>query len=300
VPDLSLTHPLILGLGAFLVLGLAFLRWVRRYESRVMTGAGRFDEGRVVGVCGLMGGGKTSFIMSQWVVPALTRGLTVASNFTVLDDGLPGRSIKLRARTFASDVLGIGSSLNVDEETGEVLSGWFIDTACTCGKDHDKDCTRPRGDLPVVACCAGFRARRECRCNAAVVVIDEAHAFVPANNSRPLPLVLHNWLTMARKNHLEIIWATQYYKWVHSGFRRLTEDVFTCQSTMGDGRHEAIHQRMKRGGSDLDPAVVTVVKYDNRGVRGRYDTYEVITPSQTALEMTSAPLGFRPEIGSDL
>lgn len=261
---------------------LLILKFARRWEARVKSGTGRMDEGRVIGVVGLMGAGKTSFIMKNWIAPAIAAGQTIVSNFSVNTKGFAGTSMLLRADTFGMDLLGIGSSLNVDPQTGEPMSGWFYDTACRCGKGHVDGCDKvmPAG----TACCAGFRAMRECRCRQATVVIDESHAFVPASQSRPLPLELQIWFTMARKNHLQIIWSTQYFRWVHAAVRRLSQDVFVCEQNGMDGKHIAHMMRLQASG-DLGKETVLSIKYDNKSVRSMYDTYEVILPSHTAEEM---------------
>lgn len=271
-----------LGLFAFCALGLFVMMFGRRWQGRMMSGTGRIDEGRVIGCVGLMGSGKTSFMVLNWAVPMLRQGGTVIANFGIDDSDLPGKSIKLLPDTFGLDVLGVGSSLNYDANTGEPMSGWFYDTACNCGLTHDTGCGRVQ---PAVGtCCPGFAAQRACGCRSALLILDESHAFVPASNSRPLPVELLTWFTMARKNHIEIIWATQYYKWVHSSVRRLTQDVFMCTPRIGDGLHTADLVRLGPGG-ELGRDIFTSIKFDNRPIRGRYDTYEVIIPAHTAHEL---------------
>jgi hypothetical protein len=272
-----------------MVASIMFMFWARRFEGRQLSGQGRFDEGRLVGVVGLMGAGKTAFMMSNWVVPALREGRSVVSNFTVFVDKIDAPEVgefhKITAEDFGSQLMGSGSSLNVHESTGEALSGWFIDTACTCGKDHDVGCDRPGGDVPLHPCCDGFRERRRCACRGAVVIIDEGHCFVPANQAKPLPIEVLRWFTMARKNHLQIVWATQYYKWVHSAVRRLTQDVFTCNEELLGAKHTARLQRLDESNGNLGRDVVSQVKFDRRKVQDLYDTYEVVLAAETASEI---------------
>lgn len=269
------------GIFAFALGSVLLLAWARKWEGRQLSGAGRMDAGRVIGIVGLMGSGKTSFVVTNWIRPALQQGRRVVANFGVKDSGFPGTALVVSPETFAWDLLGTGSSLNVDKD-GEPMSGWFVDTACTCGKGHDEGCDRvmPQGE----ACCRGFERQRQCGCRAAVVVIDESHAFLPANQSKPLPIEILTWLTMARKNHVQIIWCTQYYKWVHSAVRRLSQDVFRCEPGAVDGKHLAMMCRLSANG-ELSNEVVSVVKFDNRSVRSIYDTFEVIVPAHTAHEL---------------
>lgn len=271
----------------FIVIMVVFVKFAKRAQGRVFAGSGtRYDEGRVFGVVGLMGSGKTSFVVREFAIPALQIGRPVVSNFSIYDEKFNGTATLLKAQDFGFDLLGIGSSLNLDDE-GLPMSGWFFDTACQCGKDHDASCPNPPGFVPVGErpCCAGFRARRDCGCRGALVIIDEGHAFVPAAGSRPLPLDLHTWFTMARKNHLQIIWLTQYYKWIHSAVRRLSEDVFFCRPLIGDGQHVADLHKLDPIKGDVGALPVASVKYDNRPIREFYDTREVILPAATAHEI---------------
>lgn len=276
-----------LGLLGLLGVALWFARKARGMHGRVLAGDGsRLDVGRVIGVCGVPGTGKTSFMVRNWAVPALKLGGRVVANFTVYPDPeWPGSFRKLKAENFGPDLMGIGSSLNLDETTGEPTSGWFIDTACTCGKDHDPGCSRPGGDVPLAPCCDGFRARRDCSCQGVFLFLDEGHAFVPANGSKSLPVDLLTWFTMCRKNHLMIVWGTQYYKWVNSGVRRLSEQVFMCSKRLGEGQHRANLHVLDWSKGDIGRDPVATIDYDNRPIWKYYDTKEVIVASQTAHEI---------------
>jgi len=254
----------LLALGGFVVASILFMFWARRWMGRQVSGKGRLDEGRLIGVVGLPGFGKTSFIMSNYVVPALQSGRTVIANFSVYADDLPGRFVKLKPSNFGLDLLGIGSSLNLDDD-GLPVSGWFIDTACTCGKTG--------------------REQLMCPCNGLVLVIDEGHAFLPANQSKGLPVDVLTWLTMCRKNHLMIIWATQYYKWIHSAVRRLTQEVFMCQRELLGGHHVARSFGLDPIKGDLGNVCAYEVKYDVRTIGHLYDTSEVVVAAHTAYEL---------------
>lgn len=253
---------LYVALGFVLLFGFLIVK-MRQVEGRTAGGVGKFFDGRLIGVVGLPGFGKTSFVMHAYVLPALRSGRTVVTNFTVKDDDMPGRAVKMKPDTFGADLLGIGSSLNVDDE-GQPMSGWFIDTACTCGKEG--------------------RDQLACACNGVVLVIDESHAFMPASNTRPLPIDLLTWLTMCRKNHLQIIWCTQYYKWVHSAVRRLTADVYQC-SRNGLQAHHVARLHALDGNGNLSADATSEIKYDVRKVGDRYDTYEVIIPAASAYQI---------------
>jgi hypothetical protein len=277
---------LIISAASFCAVCMCLIVFAHRVDGKLNSGKGRLDQGRLIGIVGLPGFGKTSFIMHTYVIPALKQGRGVITNFSVMpDEAWPGTATLMDADSFGPDLLGIGSSLNVDKKTGQPMSGWFVDTACTCGKGHDDKCKRPNGDVPAFPCCDGFRAWRQCACQGRVLVIDESHAFLPANNSRPLPVDVLTWLTMCRKNHLMIIWATQYYKWVHSACRRLTEDVYKCEKGIVAGRHVARQHRLDNSNGELSREHASEVKYDIKSVGKYYDTYEVIVPAHTAYEM---------------
>lgn len=273
------------GVG-FCLLMCLLLFWARRMERRARLQAGQQEDGRVMGIVGLPGGGKTSFIVGHYAVPALRQGRTVITNFQMFVEDLPGRWVKMRPSTFGEDLLGIGSSLNIDEETGEPMSGWFVDTACTCGKDHDETCSRPDGDVPAKACCKGFRARRLCNCNGVVLVTDEVQSFVPANQSKPLPLDLLTWATMIRKNHVFWIWSTQYWKWVHSAVRRLTRQGLICETDVLYSDRVARMYDVDYDKGEMSGEPLTTVRYKPAVIAGNfYDSAEVIVPSSTAADM---------------
>lgn len=268
------------GAGGVVVVSMVFMFWARRLQGRALSGKGRLDQGRLVGVVGLPGYGKTSFIVSNYVLPMLREGRTVLANFTVYADEFEGRFIKMKSGNYGADLIGIGSSLNLDDDL-EAMSGWFVDTACNCSKTCTPGCL---GRIGPQACCKGMRAKIMCGCNGAVLVIDEAHAFLPASQSKPLPVDLLTWLTMCRKNHLMIVWATQYVKWVHSAVRRLTEDVFMCESQLLAGHHVARLHHLGFTG-ELGREVSAEVKYKIGEVGEFYDTSEVIVAASTAYEM---------------
>jgi Zonular occludens toxin (Zot) len=240
-------------------------RVIERGLASSVTDGGKIREGMVLGVVGKMGYGKTSFIVSNYAIPALRAGRTVVANFTIRADDLPGQCVRLEAHQFGADLLGIGSSLNTDPTTGEPVTGWFYDTACTCGKDGND--------------------RVQCGCNAAVVVLDEAHLFVPASNSRPLPVELMQWFTMARKNHVQVIWATQYWKWVHSAARRLSSQIWVCEPGKMRGNHVAnCHEPFALEQRESVP--LASIKYQiTESLVSRYDSWEVVVPAATAFEI---------------
>jgi hypothetical protein len=264
-PILSIPrHWLFIGAGVIFVLWL-IKAGAEKLVARERIQPGKLQEGKVFGVVGKMGYGKTSFAVGHFAIPALKQGRTVVSNFTIRDDDLPGRSVLMRPSSFGSDLLGIGSSLQLDRETGEPASGWFVDTACNCGKQD--------------------KAQEACGCNGALVIIDESHLFVPASNSRQLPVELHQWFTMARKNHVEVVWLTQYWKWVHATVRRLSTDIWDCRPTLVRGRHEAycfnphdMDDKQRIAHAKVDYSITEALV-------SRYDTYEIVVPAATAFDI---------------
>ncbi|MDZ4233374.1 MAG: zonular occludens toxin domain-containing protein [Dietzia sp.] len=257
-------------LGAALLGGYLLMMRLFKWSARLALGGKLLEEGKVRGVIGLMGHGKSTLAALHIVRPWLARGRTIVANFGIEPDaqGLSGTVVFLTSATFLEDLLEIGTD------------GTFVSTLCSCSKnggcvDHP--------DHPVPTGCARCKKWLRCPCNGVKVVIDEAQVFIPANNSKSLPIELKSWITLMRKNHIELTWLAQSHKDVHAMLRRMTSEMWKCNKDFGVG---LVAQRYACEAGEPGQEPTETIKYMwSPKADGMFNSWEIIIPARDALEM---------------
>lgn len=260
---------LLYGVGGALALFTFLMNWSRKASARNMIGGKRLAEGRVRAFTGLMGGGKSTLLALMVLHPWLKRGRTVVTNFGCdpAEQGLTGNVVLLSSQRFLEELLEIGTD------------GTFVNTLCTCErrnrcKDHQPE--------PVPHGCLACRRRLRCSCNGVKVCIDECQVFIPSNNSKSLPIELKSWITLARKNHIELIWLAQSHKDVHAMLRRLTAECWQCT----DVATNLVTQKFLMVAGEPDKTPIESMSYRwNYKANGLFNSWEIIIPARDALEM---------------
>jgi hypothetical protein len=160
-----------------------------------LSGRGyRFASGRVQGVTGVMGSGKSLFIVTRVVLPAARsmakkRGLACTHTF---------RPVKRFITNFEMDLPYPGVEVIVLD--GNRLWDHLLELAV----DHQPD-GKPRLD--------------------AIVIIDEAHFFLPSAKQKMAAKASY-FCSMARKLNCEIWWVTQDQMKVHKRLRDDTDTIW--------------------------------------------------------------------------
>jgi len=187
VADYSVKTVYVVGLVAAALVMYGFMVLMMRQSGRLALAGGSLREGRVTGVTGLMGGGKSTLTALYVVRPWLKRGRTIIANFGIDPEvqGVSGEVLFLRSSSFLEDILDIG------------VGGSFYDTLCTCKRVCDDHSPTPAPNE-----CPKCKLWLRCSCRGVKLVIDEAQVFIPSNNSASLPIELKSWITLTRKNHI--------------------------------------------------------------------------------------------------
>lgn len=262
------TNVLWVALGGIVVLAV-FLSYTKRSSAKMALHGATLREGRITGLTGLMGGGKSTLAALYIVRPWLRKGRTLVTNFGVepAKQRLTGRAVLLSSENFLEDLLGIG------------VGGSFVDTGCRCSKyckehGHVDECGAAR--------CENYGRRLRCSCEGIKLIIDEAQVFVPANNSRSLPIELKSWITLTRKNHIEMVWLAQSHKDVHAMLRRMTAEMWHCT----DLEAQLVAQRfgVEAGEPGMRPLDKIGYRW-NISADGMFNSWEIIIPAKDAIEM---------------
>jgi len=246
------------------------MRLLFKLAARSAVTGKRLSEGSVRGVTGLMGHGKSTFVALYVVRPWLKRGRTVVTNFGVEPDvqGFKGSAVLLSSASFLEDLLGIG------------VGGSFVDTGCRCSRHCSEH-------VSVTECgalgCPRYKRRLRCSCEGVKVIIDEAAVFVPANGAMGLPMELKSWITLTRKNHIEVCWLAQSHKDVHAMLRRLTQEYWECVLDTG-GMSVAQRFPAHAGEPGREPSHSMRFAWSPLA-DGMFNSWEIILPARDALEM---------------
>ena len=270
IADQEVSNWLFIGLAGAVAV-FSFAMWLMlKLSAKGALGGKLLDEGKVRGICGLMGHGKSTLAAMYIVHPWLKKGRTVVSNFGIdpAAQGLPGTVVLLSSASFLEDLLEIGTD------------GTFVNTLCRCEKNNRCEVHQPE---PVPTGCKACAQRMRCRCEGVKIVLDEAQVFVPANNSKSLPIELKSWITLARKNHIELIWLAQSHKDVHAMLRRMTGELWRCVEAEGLG---LVSQRFRMEGGEPGKEPTETLRYQwAPRAEGMFNSWEIIIPARDALEM---------------
>lgn len=168
----------------------------------------RFESGRVAGVVGRMGSGKSLFVVSCVLLP-VARAL-VSRRGLYCDH--TGRQVQRIVTNFSCNLPFPGVELVALNAGHGPLFSQLVSTDCDheTAADHVRDCYRYRD---------------------ALVVLDELHMFLPGGRSKIEPDAAY-FLSMARKLNCEVWWITQSVMKVHKRLRDDTQDVWTVRRRM--------------------------------------------------------------------
>lgn len=228
----------------------------------------RGGSGRVVGIVGRMGSGK-SYMAVRMAIRRLKRGADVVTNFTMNLDGaelvnvLAARGWKdkriaaeLTAQTafFGGDPVPVARVKVLRGITGQwrMFRGW----------DQFAELEN------------------------AIVIIDEAHLYAPSNKSLTFPDVARFKMSQARKFGLDVYWVTQHEGRVNSILKDLTNMMFVCRSFMSGAwfsvkGYEPEH--MRRKGKHLERQFYRL----NVAVAGLYNTLEILAADDHLMKSES-------------
>lgn len=171
----------------------------------------RFVSGRVRGVVGELGGGKSMFVVSRVLAPA-ARTLNRRRGMWCQDSGRQVRQI-ITNFTFQPEVLGYHDVKVVQLAPAAGVSLWQQIIA--------------QGELVPDPDTGEMELRID-----AVVCIDEMSLFAPSDAMKLDPLA-KSFLIMARKWNCEVWWMAQDALMVHKRVRRLSQRLWSCGPAKG-------------------------------------------------------------------
>lgn len=245
---------------AFMALIAMVLGWFMRSTS---TGARRVRAGRVTGVVGRKGGGKTLFMTHELLRTIGTRQLCGPCT------NEQGRNVFHRATIATNGTL----------ELPEGLLPYYVhldsfDDIAVVGEDG-----KPYVKLP----------------HCTLVAIDEAHlkGWFPAQAGVMLPPIVQWYLSQCRKPHHEVMWLTQHETRCSAGMKVLTDEMGLC--TKGMFRQmkvrfwEPENFRLKGLGKDRNRPDWTFRYRVTRRLASAYNTYELLMPDLDQLTEAKPP-----------
>lgn len=233
--------------GLILLIGLVKILVSQRAPRRV--------PGRVSGVVGAMGSGKSLFVVSRAILPALKRGEYVVTNFDMdIPPGLKGVHRTLDTPMIFEELAERGQdAVAYARAKGR---GWNL-------RDVSGAELAQRGH---VANC--------------LVVLDEAHIYAPSSKMVLTDTALW-WTTHCRKLGIELYWVTQFPEQIAKGMRRNTAEVWQARrrggKTFGAKCYPMDKWDKQNRGKPLDSLVYRLTP----DVMKLYDSFELIAPEPT-------------------
>lgn len=215
--------------------------------------------GKVVGIVGRMGSGKT-YMAVMIAYQHLLAGHDVRTNFTMV---LPKKFYRARISTTGVQTAGAREELkNARKEGRQAHSLWF-------------DCL-PRASVPWEYFTGWEQFAELDNC---VVVIDESQLYAPSYKPLAFPLIARWKLAMARKFKLDVYWVSQHEDRVNATLKHLTNIIYVCNAWFGSRWFSA---------KGYEPEYVRRVKkhiarksYKFKLANAQlYDTLEIITPDE--------------------
>lgn len=164
----------------------------------------RFASGRISGVVGRMGTGKSLFVVSRVLLPvakqlASRRGLYCSHT---------GRQVRQIVTNFSLELPYKGVPVRVLDPSTMPIFDELLLTDCECGSVE-------RG-----------KHRNECYVvRDALVVLDEVHMYIPGGKLKLDPAAAY-FMSMARKLNCEVWWVTQSTLKLHKRVRDDTQEIW--------------------------------------------------------------------------
>lgn len=253
-------------MGLFAITGLlavaaAVVAWLMRSSS---TGYRRLREGRVTGIIGRKGHGKTLFAVHE-----MLRHVG-SEQYCRKCSGRLGRKVTHK---------GVIVS-NVKLDLGPAAERLFVHITSL---EHlmqllpSDPADETTGGIP----------------HCSLVIIDEAHLWFPAIAGRSIDKPVASFLAQCRKYAVEVIWIAQREDRASVGLRAQTDEVGICQR----GYFRQMTVRF------CEPEVVAQLRAKKKDVRAdwtfryrvsdrvakAYDTYQLIDTSEASDEAAAAP-----------
>lgn len=211
--------------------------------NRAMSGDSQ--RGRVVGIVGRMGSGKSYFAV-RMAYSRMKRGATIYTNF----------------------------SMNLDPTHSE---------PCPANCVRRKRCKCARG-CPCQMAARWHRFEgwdQFLHISNAVVIIDEADLYAPSHDPRCISDAVRWKLKMCRKHKIDLYWIAQGHMKVSSLLRNvLTNEIRVCTSWFGGKYFTAKTYQPEHVGRDKKHTSRSGYRL-NRRIAGLYDTLETIRGDET-------------------
>lgn len=246
----------VLGVAALV---LAALGYLMRGAS---TGPRLVREGRVVGIVGRKGHGKTLFAVHE-----LLRSLGVKQRCHKCSREM-GRRV--------THPVHIASNLTIDvpekhRDLFHRIDGWDDIVGVVRGDDGQD---RYVFLLP----------------HCTLIMLDEAHLFAPAKQGEQLPEAVRWYLSMLRHDVQELIWVTQHESRVSLGLRLQTDELGLCRK--GLLRQMSVRffepENFRKMGARPDWTFRYRV---TKKLAAAYDTYAMLQPDQSSEGIRNGELG---------
>lgn len=209
--------------------------------------------GKVVGITGRMGSGKT-YMAVLIAHQHLMAGHDVRTNFTM----------KLAQRFYEPRISSTGVWTDHGKraaEHGDIAYWW--------------DCI-PRVSVPWQYFTGWDQFADLSNC---VVTIDEAQLYAPSYKPLAFPLIARWKLAMARKFHLDVYWISQHEDRVNSTLKHLTNIIYVCNAWLGAAYFSAKGyepEYVRRKGKHI---ARKSYKFNLANAQ-LYDTLEILTPDE--------------------
>lgn len=235
------------------VVGVIFLAFAVFLSMRPTDKIRRTLGGKVIGIVGRMGSGKTymSIVIAYGYVLA---GHDVRTNFTMK---LPKKFYDARIST--TGVYTNEAKRAIEEERG---TEWW-------------QCF-PRISVPWEYFTGWEQFADLSNC---VVIIDECQLYAPSYKPLAFPLIARWKLAMARKFHLDVYWISQHEDRVNSTLKHLTNMIYVCNAWFGAKWFSAKGyepEYVRRKGKHIARRSYRF----NLETASLYDTLEILTPDE--------------------
>lgn len=230
-----------------------FLGIVAWFTLRTKENVTRSLGGKVIGITGRMGSGKT--YMSVMIAHQhLMAGHDVRTNFTM----------KLADKFYEPRISTTGVWTDHGKRAAEhsEIAQWF-------------HCL-PRVSVPWEYFTGWDQFADLSNC---VVTIDEAQLYAPSYKPLAFPLIARWKLAMARKFHLDVYWISQHEDRVNSTLKHLTNIIYVCNAWFGGKQFTAKGyepEYVRRKGKHI---ARKSYKFQLSNAE-LYDTLEILTPDE--------------------
>lgn len=230
-----------------------FLGIVAFFTLRTKENVSRTLGGKVIGITGRMGSGKT-YMSVMLAYQHLMAGHDVRTNFTM----------KLEPRFYEPRISTTGVWTDEGKRAAEhgYIAQW-------------QHCL-PRVSVPWEYFTGWDQFADLSNC---VVTIDEAQLYAPSYKPLAFPLIARWKLAMARKFHLDVYWISQHEDRVNSTLKHLTNIIYVCNAWLGGGYFSAKGyepEYVRRKGKHI-ARKSHKFKLENAQL---YDTLEILTPDE--------------------